>query len=175
MDMPKTRLVLEIDNPHFTVKLYENILQIDLKGTTKNKIEEALENKPVLRQTVGTILGIFVPLHIRLSDIDDARPDESGKVKIILPRHRDVTIPLQPGQARKLMRKLNELIPKDKKEELRRTIRREELQRIAEERLALGRGGGATYPGSASSITATPAVADALAEAEEKEEQKKED
>jgi len=173
--MPKTRAVLEFDNPHLTVKLYEEMLRIDLKGTTRNRIEEALENKPVLRQTLGAVLGLFVPLHIRLSDIDDVRPDESGNVKIILPRHRDVTISLQRSQARKLTRELNELVPRAKRMELLRIMKREGLQKVAEERLELGRVGAATYPVLPSAGVSTTAVAEAVAEAEEKEEEKKED
>jgi hypothetical protein len=61
---------LNVENPHFIVRLYENLLRIDLKGSFKNEVEEALENKPVLKETIGGLLGIFVPLHIRLSDID---------------------------------------------------------------------------------------------------------
>ena len=33
--------ILEVDGPHFTVRLYENLLKIDLKGSLKNEIEEA--------------------------------------------------------------------------------------------------------------------------------------
>ena len=58
--MPTEGPVSKIDNPHFIVRLYRDTLQIDLKGTLKSEIEEALENKPVLRQTVS-LLGLFVP------------------------------------------------------------------------------------------------------------------
>lgn len=77
-------LVMEIDKPYFAVRLYEDVLQIDLKGSFKNEIEEALENKPFLRITIGSLLGIFVPLHIRLSHIDSARIVNEGKVKLTL-------------------------------------------------------------------------------------------
>jgi hypothetical protein len=71
--------VLKVENPHFIVRLYENLLRIDLKGSFKNEVEEALENKPILKETIGGILGIFVPLHIRLKDIDSVHTDETGK------------------------------------------------------------------------------------------------
>ena len=58
--MPEAIAVLEVDNPHFTVRLYENLLKIDLKGSFKNEIEEALENKPILKETFGSVLGIFI-------------------------------------------------------------------------------------------------------------------
>ena len=93
--MPRTITVFKMENPHFTIKLYEDMLKIDLKGSLKNEIEEALENKPVLKETLGSILGIFVPLRIRISDIDSVHMDETGKIKVSLPRHRNIVIPLE--------------------------------------------------------------------------------
>lgn len=136
--MSKATLVLEIDKPHFTVKLYENLLNIDLKGGIKNEIEEALENKPILRETIGAILSIFAPLHVRLCDIDSVYAEKTGKVKIVLPHRRDVDIPLELKEAKRLVSKLNQLIPKEKKKELDRVIRENRLKRIAgeEEKMA---------------------------------------
>jgi hypothetical protein len=120
--MPEETLVLEVENPRLTVKLYENLLRIDLKGSLKNEIEEALENRPVLKETIGGLLGIFAPLHIRLSDIDSARMDETGKIKVTLPHRRDVVITLEPKDAEKLLDKLNQLIPKAKNRELKERV-----------------------------------------------------
>lgn len=130
--MSETSIVLEIDKPHFTIKLYENLLKIDLKGTVKNEIEEALENKPILRETIGDILGIFVPLHTHLSDIDSVKMDEKRNVRISLPRHRDIVIPLKPKDAKKLVDKLNELIPIEKEKELERIIKEYKLHKVEE-------------------------------------------
>ena len=121
--MPEANAILEVERPHFTVRLYRNLLRIDLKGSLKNEIEEALENKPIPKETIGGILGIFAPLHVRLSDIDSVRVDEAGKLKIDLPHRRDILIPLEREDAEKLADKLNELIPKAKKEEWERIIR----------------------------------------------------
>ena len=93
--MPRTIKVLEVENPHFTIRLYEDLLKIDLKGSFKNEIEEALENKPVLKETIGRILGIFVPLHIRVSEIDSVNMDETGKITMRLSHHRNIVIPLE--------------------------------------------------------------------------------
>jgi hypothetical protein len=71
--MPEATAILEFETQHFTVRLDENQLKIDLKGSLKNDIEEALENKPILKETIGGILSIFVPLHIRLTDIESVR------------------------------------------------------------------------------------------------------
>jgi hypothetical protein len=102
---------LEVENPHFTIRLSENLLKIDLKGSFKNEIEEALENKPVLKETIGRILGIFVPLHIRVSEIDSVRMDATGKIKVSLPHHRNIVIPLERQEdAETLVEKLNQVI-----------------------------------------------------------------
>ena len=58
--MPKTIIVLEVDDPHFTIRLSNNLLKIDLKGSFKNEIEEALENKPVLKKrSAGCLAYLF--------------------------------------------------------------------------------------------------------------------
>ena len=77
--MPRAAIVLEVEDPHFTITLYNDLLKIDLKGNFKNEIEEALENKPVLKETIGRMLGIFVPLHIPISEIDSVDMSETGK------------------------------------------------------------------------------------------------
>jgi hypothetical protein len=108
--MPKTITVLEVDDPHFTIRLSNNLLKIDLRGSFKNEIEEALENKPVLKETIGRMLGIFVPLHIRVSDIDSVHMDETGKINVSLPHHRNIIIPLEHKEdAEKLLEKLDQL------------------------------------------------------------------
>lgn len=111
--MPKAIAVLEIKDPHFTIRLYEDFLKIDLKGTFKNKIEEAMENKPILKETIGRALGVFVPLHISVGEIDSVHIDDTGKIKLELSHHRTVAIPLeQKEDAERLVEKLNELTSK---------------------------------------------------------------
>lgn len=126
--MPETIAILEVDDPHFTVRLFENLLRVDLKGSLRNEIQEALENKPILKETVGKILGVFAPLHVRLSDINSVRVVQTGKLKIVLLHHRDIVIPLELKNAQRLCDKLNELIPKAKKEEWERIIRKRTLK-----------------------------------------------
>jgi hypothetical protein len=55
--MPKTITVLEVDDPHSTIRLSNNLLKIDLRGSFKNEIEEALEKMQVL--TVREATGKF--------------------------------------------------------------------------------------------------------------------
>jgi hypothetical protein len=104
-------MVIKIENPHFTITLYEKILKIDLKGSLKNEIEEALENKPVLKETLGHMLGIFVPLHIRVSEITSVSMEETRKIKISIRHHRDVVLPLERKEdAEKLLEKLKQAV-----------------------------------------------------------------
>ena len=118
--MSKAITVFEVENPHFKIELYEDMLKIDLKGNFKNEIEEALENKPVLKETVGKILGIFVPLHIRVSDIDSVNMDETGKITLVLPHHRDIALPFERKKdAEELVEKLNLLISKAETERIK--------------------------------------------------------
>lgn len=150
--MPKEIEVLEIEQPHFTVRVSQSMLRIDLKGALKEEIEDALESKPILRETLGKILGIFVPLHVRLSDVDSVSIDKKGDVVIKLPRHRDVTIPFNPKHAKKLVDKLNQLIPIEKEKEIARIMREQKLQRIEktekgfEKEKAMSPIGGAQFP-----------------------------
>lgn len=125
--MPEPQALLLIERPHLTVRVYERMLKIDLKGSFRNDLEEALENTPVLKQTLGNILAIFAPLHVRLCDIDSVLMDKKGIVTIKQPRHRDVIIPLEPKDAKRLVGKLNQLIPAEKERELNRIIKEHKL------------------------------------------------
>lgn len=133
--MPETGVILEIDHPHFVIRLDEDLLKIDVKGSFKDEVEEALENTPILKETIGGIFGLFAPLHVRLSDIDSARIEKTGKVKIVLPRRRDITISIEAKEAKRLVDKLNELIPAAKQRELERIIREHKLQKVAKEEI----------------------------------------
>jgi len=131
--MSESPLILQIDKPHFTVKLHANVLKIDLKGDAKNEIEEGVESKSPLSQILGRILNMFAPLHVRLSDIDSVKADNAGNVKMTLPHHRDIVIPLEPEDAAKLVDKLNQLVPVEKQKELERIMKKHKLQRIERE------------------------------------------
>jgi hypothetical protein len=118
--MPDPIKIIVVKNPHFTIKLSDDLLKIDLKGSFKNEVEEALEHKPVLKETIGKILGIFVPLHILVSEIDSVHMDETGKITVNLHHHRNIVIPLEHKEnAEKLVEKLNQLISKAKIEKIK--------------------------------------------------------
>ena len=136
--MTKTITVIEVDDPHFTIKLTDSLLIIGLKGSFKNDLEEAIENKPVLKETIGKVLGIFVPLHIRVSDIDSVHLDENGKIKVSLPHHRDIVIPLEHKEdAEKLFENLNQLVSKVEAEKIQeiKARRRAEKEKIQESKV----------------------------------------
>jgi hypothetical protein len=136
--MPKTSSVLEVDDPHFTIKLSNSLLQIDLKGSFKNDLEEALENRPVLKETIGKVLGIFVPLHIHISDVDSVHLNEAGKITVSLTHHRNIVIPLERKEdAEKLMENLNQLILGVETEKIHesKAKRRAEKEKIQESKV----------------------------------------
>jgi len=135
--MSKSILVLQIDAPHFTVELHESMLKIDLKEGAKSEIKKGVEARSSLGLILGRILDMFAPLHVKLSDIDSVKADNTGNVKISLPHHRDIVIPLEPKDATKLVDKLNEFIPVEKEKELERIMERHKLQRIEQEERTL--------------------------------------
>ena len=118
--MPKTVTFLQLEDPYFTITLSNSLLKIDLRGSFKNEVEEALENKPALKETIGRMLSIFVPLHIRVSDIDSVHLNENGKITVSLDHHRNIVIPFERKEdAEKLMENLNQLISRAETEKIR--------------------------------------------------------
>ena len=110
-------LVLVIDKPQFVVKLRENLLEVDLKEGAMKELEDILEDKPILR-SLGFLFQTVIPLDIPLKDIDCVSADEKGQVKIVIPFRRDIIIPLDTKEAERLVNKLNELIPIEKRKHL---------------------------------------------------------
>lgn len=128
--MPETIKILEVKNPHFTIKLSDDLLKIDLKGSFKNEVEEALEHKPILKESIGRIFGIFVPLHILVSEIDSVHMDEKGKITVNLHHRRKIVIPLEHKEnAEKLVEKLNQLISKARTEKIKEHAEKKRAER----------------------------------------------
>jgi hypothetical protein len=128
--MSEEKPVLEIENPHLTLKLYADLLKIDLKGNFKNELEEALENKPVLKGTIGGLLGIFVPLHIPVEHIKAVDTDENGNVIIDLGYHRSLTFQLERNHAEILVDKLRQKIQAAETRRIRENAQRRNKKRI---------------------------------------------
>jgi len=122
-------LVLVIDKPSFEVKLHESLLEVDLKKGAKKKLEDALESTSSLRGSLGFIFQNVVPLDIPLKDIESVELDEKKQVKIKIPHRKDITIPLEPSESRKLISKLKELIPLAKQREMERLLASREAKK----------------------------------------------
>jgi len=112
-------LVMVIDKPHFKVKLHETLLEVDLKKGIRKELEDVLEAKPIIRENLGFLFQTIVPLDVRLRDIKSVNVDKKGQVKIVIPSRRDIVIPLEPSESKRLVDKLNELIPVEKERALR--------------------------------------------------------
>jgi len=128
--MPTEDLVMVIDKPHFTVMLHQSLLEVDLKEGAKKELEDVVEANPILRGSLGFLFQSVVPLDVPLKDIESVEQDEKGRVKIIIPHRRDITIPLEPNESKKLIDKLNELIPIEKKKERERILALEKRKHL---------------------------------------------
>ena len=107
-------IVMTIDKPHFIVRLHPTQLEVDIKDGARQELEKLLEAKPAFRDSVGLLFQNVVPLDVRLRDIRSVGLDEKGRVKIDIPRRKDLTIPLDQEESKRLIDKLNELIPPEK-------------------------------------------------------------
>lgn len=110
----KDEVVMVIDKAHFIVKLHTSVLEVDLKEGVRKKLEDAMESHPHLRESIGLLFQTMVPLDVPLKDIEAAIVDKKGRTKIVIRRRRDITIPLEPDESKRLVEKLNELIPIEK-------------------------------------------------------------
>ena len=109
--MSSTPIVYSIDKPHFTVKLHEELLEVDLKEGMRKEFEDIAESRPILRETLGMLYQFAGPLDVELKDIEKVLTEKNGRVKVIIPNRRDLHIPLTPQEAQTLTNKLDELIP----------------------------------------------------------------
>ena len=112
-------IVLTIDKPHFIVKLGSTQLEVDLKEGVRQELEKIIEAKPAFRDSVGLLFQGVVPLDVRLRDIRSVSIDKKGRVKIDIPRRKDLTIPLDEEESKRLFDKLNELIPPERERALK--------------------------------------------------------
>jgi len=134
MDIEKRAMVIK--KPHYTVTLHKDLLEVDLKGGVKKKLEDFLESKPILRENLGFLFQTLIPLDLPLRDIESAEVDKKGQVKIAIPSRKDITIPLKPAESKRLVEKLNELIPIEKDRALRELQESEMARKTLEPGLA---------------------------------------
>jgi len=112
-------LVMVIDKPHFVVKLHKTLLEVDLKKGMRKELEDVLEARPGLRESLGFLFQTIIPLDVPLKDIESVKVNKKGQVKITTPLKKDIVIPLQSNESKRLVEKLNELIPIEKERDLR--------------------------------------------------------
>ncbi len=122
------KIILKIEKPHFVVRLHEDLLEVDLKDGAKKELEDAVEAHPILRESLGVLFQTMIPLDIALSEIDSVEVDDNSRLKIVIPLRRDIIIPLEINDSRKLADKLNELIPLAKLKEAEKEKKLEELE-----------------------------------------------
>jgi hypothetical protein len=104
-------VILSFEKPSFVVRLYEYLLEVDLKDGIRKELEDFLEAKQSLKESLGFIFQTVVPLDVWLRDIESVSIDKKGRTKIVIPHQRDITIPLSLDESKKLVNKLKELIP----------------------------------------------------------------
>ena len=112
--MTNSDIVMQIEKPHVKVKLHERVLEVDLTGGFKKELEDIVEAKPALRQTVGFLFQTIIPLDVPLKDIESTTLDERGRVKIIIRHRSDLIIPLTPDESKPFLIKLDWLIALEK-------------------------------------------------------------
>jgi len=126
-------LVMVIDKPHFKVKLHKTLLEVDIKKGIRKELEDALESKPKIRESLGLLFQTMIPLDIPLKDIESVNVDNKGRIKIVTPLRKDIVIPLKPSESKPLVEKLNELIPIEKERALKE-LQAEKMAEVEEER-----------------------------------------
>jgi len=103
--------ILVIDKPDFVVRLHKDLIEVDLKEGGKAKLEDAIERDPLLRKTLGFVLQSTIPSDVELCDIKSCEVDDKGQLKLVMPRHVDIVLPLGVDDANRLAWELRDLIP----------------------------------------------------------------
>jgi hypothetical protein len=103
--------ILVIDKPDFVVTLHEDWIDVDLKHGGKAKLERAVERDPLLRKTLGFVLQSVVPSDVGLCDVESVEVNGKGQLKLVIPRHVDIVLPLGVDDANRLAEELKDLIP----------------------------------------------------------------
>jgi hypothetical protein len=103
--------ILVIEKPDFIVRLHEDWIDVDLKQGGKAKLEQIIEKDPLLRKTLGFVLQATIPSDVDLCDVQCVEVDDKGQLKLVIPRHVDIVLPLGLDDAKRLAWELKDLIP----------------------------------------------------------------
>ena len=132
---------MEIKKPHFTVKLHKTLLEVDLEKGVRKELEDVLETKPALRESLGFLFQTIVPLDVQLKDIESVKVDKKGRVKMTIPLRKDIIIPLKPNESKRLVEKMNELIALEKERAFRDEQESEKTRRALESKVSAAQAG----------------------------------
>jgi len=124
----RKNIVLEVKKPYYVVRLNEDTLEVDLKEGAKKELEDAIEKYPALRESLGLLFQTIIPLDVALYEIESTQIDDNGRLKIVIPLRRDIIIPTEIDDSKKLVEKLKELIPLAKLREAERSKRIDEME-----------------------------------------------
>jgi hypothetical protein len=103
--------ILVIEKLDFVVRLHKDWIDVDLKEGGKAKLERAIEKDPLLRKTLGFVLQSIIPSDVELCDIESVEVNGKGQLKLVMPRHVDIVLPLEVDEANRLAEELKHLIP----------------------------------------------------------------
>jgi hypothetical protein len=103
--------ILVIEKLDFVVRLHKDWIDVDLKEGGKAKLERAIEKDPLLRKTLGFVLQSIIPSDVELCDIESVEVNGKGQLKLVMPRHVDIVLPLEVDEANRLAEELKDLIP----------------------------------------------------------------
>ena len=103
--------ILVIEKPDFVVRLHKDWIDVDLREGGKAKLEHAIEKDPLLRKTLEFVLQSIIPSDVKLCDIESVEVNGKGQLKLVIPRHVDIVLPLEVDEAKRLAEELKDLIP----------------------------------------------------------------
>ncbi len=127
--MTTNDIVMVIKKPHVIIKLHQRVLEVDLTEGLRRELEDMVEARPALRQTLGVLFQSLIPLDVPLKDIQATTMDEKGAVKIVIPHRRDLTIPLASDETKTFLTRLDQLIALEKQRvKIEEQERRREFQ-----------------------------------------------
>ena len=104
---------MSIEKDDIIINLYTEKLEVDFKEGVLQRVENVIEENPLLEGSLGFLMQSVFPLDVLLRDIEDVERT-SEKLKIIIPMRRDIELPLSKAEVDILYAKLKELIPIEK-------------------------------------------------------------
>ena len=124
--------ILTIEKSDMVINLYKEKLEVDFKEGILKKVEEVIEENPLLNDSLGFLMQSVFPLDVMLRDIEEVERTE-GKIRIIIPMRKDIELPLKEAEIDLLYTNLMELIPIEKNEYYKEILTQTRSQREAEE------------------------------------------